>query len=81
MTGGPGIRAVIDARGLVCPMPLVRLRQALMVLEPGERARLLATDPQSVEDVREFCAAGGHALVESRREERLFSFVVAKADR
>jgi len=72
--------AVIDARGLACPMPLVRLRQALMVVDRGAVVRLLATDPQTPEDVGEFCLAAGHALLETRREGRLISLLVRKAD-
>lgn len=72
------VKAVIDARGLACPMPLVKLRQALMVLEVGERARLLATDPQALDDVGEFCFAAGHELVDVREEGGVSSLVVRK---
>lgn len=73
------VKALVDARGLACPMPLVKLRQALMVLEPGDRVRLLATDPQARSDVDEFCFAGGHDLVDVQEEAHILSFVVAKA--
>jgi tRNA 2-thiouridine synthesizing protein A len=72
------VKAVIDARGLACPMPLVKLRQALMVIETGEVVRLLATDPQTPADVDEFCLAAEHVLVETRREATLISLVVRK---
>jgi tRNA 2-thiouridine synthesizing protein A len=75
---GVTVKAVIDARGLACPMPLVKLRQALMVVEAGEVVRLLATDPQTPDDVGEFCLAAEHELVEQRREGALFSLVVRK---
>lgn len=72
------VKAVIDARGLACPMPLVKLRQALMVLEAGEAVRLLATDPQTPDDVAEFCVAAAHTLLDQRREGELISLVVRK---
>ncbi len=72
------VRAVIDARGLQCPMPLVKLRQALMVLGPGDAARLLATDPQTWDDVAEFCFTTGNELVEGRREGALLTLVVRR---
>jgi tRNA 2-thiouridine synthesizing protein A len=73
------VKALVDARGLACPMPLVKLRQALMVLAGGEAVRLLATDPQTPDDVAEFCLAAGHELVDSRAEDGLLSLVVRKA--
>lgn len=75
----PAVQAVIDARGLDCPMPLVKLRQAFMVLEAGATVRLLATDPQALDDVTEFCFAGDHELVDARREGALLSLLVKKA--
>jgi tRNA 2-thiouridine synthesizing protein A len=57
-------------------MPLVKLRQALMVIEPGEVVRLLATDPQTPADVSEFCLAAGHALLDTRREGELIGLLV-----
>ena len=79
MDGAATVKAVIDARGLACPMPLVKLRQALMVVAPGEVVRLLATDPQTPDDVGEFCVAAGHTLLDHRREGELISLVVEKA--
>ena len=72
------VKALVDARGLACPMPLVKLRQALMVLAGGEAVRLLATDPQTPDDVAEFGLAAGHDLVETRREGELISLLVRK---
>ena len=72
------VKAVIDARGLACPMPLVKLRQALMVVDAGDVVRLLATDPQTPDDVAEFGLAAGHDLVETRREGELISLLVRK---
>ena len=57
---------VIDARGLLCPLPVLRLRKALLALAPGQGLRLIATDPMAVVDVPHFCAEGGHRLVASR---------------
>ncbi|MEB8386371.1 sulfurtransferase TusA family protein [Rhodobacteraceae bacterium KMM 6894] len=53
----------IDARGLLCPLPVLRLRKRLTRLAPGDEARLLADDPAAVIDVPHFCAEAGHALV------------------
>jgi tRNA 2-thiouridine synthesizing protein A len=69
----------LDCRGLVCPMPLVRTRQALMVVEPGATICVLATDPASVEDFQSFCEATGHRLLTSEQSEQIFVYVIEKA--
>ncbi len=70
--------AVIDARGLACPLPLVKLRQALMVVDAGARVCLLATDPATPADVDAFCEAGGHEVVVREVEAALITLVVQK---
>ena len=68
----------LDCRGLVCPMPLVRTRQALMVVEPGATLCVLATDPASVDDFHSFCEATGHKLLKSELSEQIFVYVIEK---
>jgi tRNA 2-thiouridine synthesizing protein A len=70
--------ALIDARGLACPMPLLKARQALMVLQSGATVCVLATDPAAPRDFEDFTDATGHALVESREDDGVFVIVVAK---
>ena len=56
----------IDARDLLCPLPVLRLRKALMDVAPGDRVVLTATDPMSVVDVPHFCGQAGHAMMGMR---------------
>lgn len=56
---------LIDARGLLCPLPVLRLQKALRGLPEGAEITLLATDPAAVIDVPHFCAQGGHHLIGS----------------
>jgi tRNA 2-thiouridine synthesizing protein A len=77
MTEGPGADVVVDARGLYCPIPVLRLAKALRGKPPGFSARLFATDPASVEDVEVFCRERSHALLESCCDGNLFTFLVA----
>ncbi len=56
----------IDARGLLCPLPVLRLRKVLLAQPEGGVVRLLATDPVAVIDVPHFCSEGGHRLLGSR---------------
>ena len=55
----------IDARHLLCPLPVLKLRRVLAPLPPGATVALVATDPAAVLDVPHFCAEGGHELVSS----------------
>ncbi len=53
----------IDARGLLCPLPVLRARKRLNGLAPGAVLRLLADDPAAVIDIPHFCAQSGHELL------------------
>jgi len=53
----------IDARGLSCPLPTLKLRRRLETLAPGDCVELQATDPMSAVDIPHFCAEHGHILV------------------
>jgi tRNA 2-thiouridine synthesizing protein A len=69
----------LDARDLLCPMPLIKTRQALMVVGRGATICVLATDPASVADFTSFCDATGHRLLSSQQEDGLYVFVIEKA--
>ena len=76
MTGETG---EIDARGLRCPLPVLRLRRALAGLPAGGRVRLLADDPAARIDVPHFCAEAGHRLIASGEEAGgVLSFLIAR---
>ena len=58
----------VDARGLLCPLPVLRARKRLGPLPAGARIALLADDPAAVVDVPHFCAEAGHALLSDAPE-------------
>lgn len=68
----------IDARGLLCPLPVLRLRKRLTEAEPGKIARLEATDPASVIDVPHFCAESGHDLLGQTNENGAHIFYIRR---
>ncbi|KEO60557.1 sulfurtransferase TusA family protein [Thioclava indica] len=68
----------IDARGLLCPLPVLRLRKALAGLAPGALVRLEATDGASWIDVPHFCAQDGHDLVSAEDWEGVKVYLVRK---
>ena len=58
----------IDATGLLCPLPVLKLRKRLVPLAPGQCLRLMADDPAAVIDVPHFCAEAGHELLSVTEE-------------
>ena len=59
-------------------MPLLKAKQALNSLVPGEKLEVIATDPGSVRDFEVFSAQSGHALLESRREDGRYYYLLEK---
>ena len=55
----------LDARGLLCPLPVLKAGKRLRSMRPGMVLRLLANDPMAVIDVPNFCREQGHALLSS----------------
>jgi tRNA 2-thiouridine synthesizing protein A len=53
---------LLDARGLLCPLPALKARRALAALAPGDTLVVLATDPEAPVDVGALAAEGGHAF-------------------
>jgi len=58
MTSGADGQLLVDVRGLNCPIPLLKTKKAWAVAPPGARLVVLATDPDSVLDIRAFAQLG-----------------------
>ena len=58
----------IDATGLTCPLPVLRLQKTLRGMDAGARVTLLATDPMAAVDVPHFCQEQGHTLITQSAE-------------
>jgi tRNA 2-thiouridine synthesizing protein A len=71
--------AVLDAKGLKCPLPVLRARKAMQPLQDGGVLRIEATDPGAVGDFVHFCEATGHKLVEQSREGDVYVFLIRKS--
>lgn len=57
--------AELDARGLICPLPVLKLRKRLQAIAPGQVMRVMADDPVAVIDIPHFCTEAGHVLIDS----------------
>ena len=69
---------MLDTRGLKCPLPVLRARNAMLRVAPGQVLRVLATDPGTVRDFEAFCEATGHELVEHGEWAGEFTFRIRK---
>ena len=67
-----------DARGLLCPLPVLRARRRLLSLRPGDVLRLTADDPAAVIDVPHFCAEAGHDLIGTQRDGQATAYFIRK---
>lgn len=70
-------RHLIDARGLKCPLPVLKLEKRLEQLASGERLTVLATDPMAKIDIPLYCRQHGHDCVVSEDAEGL-TFVIRR---
>ena len=72
------VAQTIDARGLSCPMPIVKTAQATRSVASGTLLEVLATDPGSVKDFAAWSRTTGHELVEQTTEGGTFRFVIRR---
>lgn len=68
----------LDARGLNCPLPILRAKKALTELKAGQVLRIVATDPGSVQDFQAFAKQTGNELVSHAAEKSEFTFYLRK---
>ncbi|MGC8634280.1 MAG: sulfurtransferase TusA family protein [Candidatus Limnocylindrales bacterium] len=68
----------VDAKGLACPMPIVKTAQAMKTLAAGQLLEVLATDAGSVKDFEAWSKSTGNPLVESSVDGAVFRFVLQK---
>jgi len=69
---------LIDARGLHCPMPLLKARKALSTKAAGERIEVLATDPGAEADFKAYCEHSGNRLVRINQAGGEYSIVLER---
>jgi tRNA 2-thiouridine synthesizing protein A len=69
----------IDAAGLMCPLPLLRLKKALTSLESGHVVKIIATDPAAHLDFGVFANQSGHQIIDvTKHEDRQIFFIKKK---
>lgn len=73
------ITATLDARGLNCPLPILRTKKALNGLQSGDTLQMVSSDPGSIKDIDAFCNQTGNELLENRAENGEFTFIIRKS--
>ena len=69
-------RRIVDARGLLCPLPVIRLQEAVKAFAPGTEVEVVGTDPGVLHDIPAWCRVHGHRVVETRRGKDEFRIVL-----
>lgn len=72
----------LDAKGLNCPLPILRAKKALQAMKPGTTLEVLATDPGAVKDFEAFCRTTGNELVASSVDGidgKVYRFILRRA--
>ena len=70
---------LLDAKGLKCPLPVLRARKVIRDLPASGLLRVLATDPGAVADFEAYCEAAGHELASWHESEGVFEFLIRLA--
>ncbi len=71
--------STLDAKGLNCPLPILKAKKALKALDAGQTLEILSTDPGSIADFASFCKTTGNELVESGEDGDTYTFLIKKS--
>lgn len=71
---------ILDAKGLKCPLPVLKARKAMKSVPVGGVLHVLATDPGAVGDFEHFCKVTGHRLLGHHEQDGIFWFDIEKRE-
>ena len=69
---------VVDCRRLLCPMPVIRVQNAVEELTAGTLVEAVCTDPGALKDIPAWCRINGHQLLQSEERDKEYVFLVEK---
>ena len=70
--------ATLDAKGLNCPLPILKARKALKEVPAGGTLEIVATEPGAVADFQAFCRQTGNELLEHSEDDGIYQFLIKK---
>ncbi len=79
MADAPAHDEVLDAKGLLCPMPIVKLAKFVKTMDPQKVVLLEATDPGSVPDVNAWAKNTGNPVIHQETVDKVMRFWIQKA--
>jgi len=79
MTDAPAVDRTLDAKGLLCPMPIVKLSKLVKELDPSQVVLLEATDPGSIPDVTAWSKNTGNPILHQETDGKIMRFWIQKA--
>lgn len=72
------VNRFLDAKGLLCPEPVMLLHKAIKEIDNNEFIEVIATDPSTLRDIPKFCLFLGHELIEQQSTEEEYRFLICK---
>lgn len=72
---------ILDAKGLACPMPIVRTKKVMNELETGQVLEIHVTDKGSKSDLTAWAKSGGHEMLKDTEEDGVFKFWIKKGSK
>jgi len=72
------ITKTLDAKGLACPMPIVKTKKAIDAIKSGEVLEVVVTDKGALNDIPAWAKSGGHTVLEQKTEEDVLYFYIQK---
>ncbi len=65
----PKVPESLDARNLMCPLPVIRAQDKIKTMKAGDRLSVVCTDPGALNDIPAWCRINGHTVLNSKRED------------
>ncbi|MCF6766955.1 sulfurtransferase TusA family protein [Thiotrichales bacterium 19S11-10] len=66
----------LDARRLLCPMPVIKTQNQIKQMEKGQKLKVICTDPGSLEDIPAWCRVHGHRVIQTEEQDFEIIFVI-----
>lgn len=73
---GAGQRVTLDARRLLCPLPVIRVQDRVKTLTPGTEIEAICSDPGVLQDIPAWCRVHGHRVIASHRQDHDYIVVL-----
>lgn len=74
-----GMRLIeLDTRGLLCPLPVLKLRKAIQNISQNEKIKLLTDDPAALVDIPHFCSEQGIQIVQRLQETNYYLYIIER---